>query len=103
MSDLWGYTLAVSAGLVIGLFYFGGLWLTMRHLPKTQRPTLLLIASFFGRLGLSLAAFVVVANGRWQRLLVAILAFFVMRFILVNTWGVEREEEVKHGPEYHSG
>jgi F1F0 ATPase subunit 2 len=87
MNEIYIYLLAFGAGIGIGLFYFGGLWLTTRRLATTSRPGLLLIGSFVGRLGLSLPAFYLVAGGRWERLLVTIVGFFTVRFFLVHHFG----------------
>jgi len=80
-------SLAFGAGLVLGLVYFGGLWLTVRHLPRARRPGLLSVASLVVRLGLTLVAFYLVMGGRWERLLVALAGFLVMRTILVRRLG----------------
>lgn len=42
----------VGAGL--GLFYFGGLWLTVQQLPVTQHPYRLIFSSLILRLGITL-------------------------------------------------
>lgn len=84
MSDTLAYLFAFVTGLGIGLFYFGGLWLTMRQLSVTRRPVLLMIGSFLGRTALCLLGFYLVAAGQWERLLVSILGFLIMRFFLVR-------------------
>lgn len=80
-----GLSLAAGAGL--GLFYFGGLWLTVRRLPTLRRPELISLGSFVGRLGVTLLGFYLVADGRWERLAACLVGFFVMRTILVHRLG----------------
>jgi len=85
--------LALAAGIGLGIFYFGGLWLTVRRLPTTRRPAFLSLLSFFGRLGVVLFGFYLVMGGHWERLLVCLLGFLGVRIILVRLWGPERKAE----------
>lgn len=89
MSNLLPLILALAAGIGLGVFYFGGLWLTVRRLPTAQRPALLSLLSFFARLGVVLFGFYFVMDGRWVRLLVCLLGFLGARVILVRRWGPE--------------
>jgi F1F0 ATPase subunit 2 len=62
-----------AIGVAIGALYFGRLWLGIRQLPRLNHPMLWLLAGTFARLGLVLAAFLLVSQGQWARL-VACLA-----------------------------
>lgn len=42
--------IAGSVGLALGLFFFGGLWLTLRRLPSVRHPTAWVLASYGLRL-----------------------------------------------------
>ncbi|MBN1218321.1 MAG: ATP synthase subunit I [Anaerolineae bacterium] len=84
MNEVYVYLLPLMAGIGLGLFFFGGLWLTTRQIPDARRPAVLMIVSFLGRTGVSLAGFYLAAAGRWERLLVAIAGFFVVRMILIS-------------------
>ena len=75
---------AFFAGLGAGLFYFGGLWWTVRRMPRVRQPALLTVGSFFVRTGLSLAAFYFVSGGHWERILVSLLGFIIVRGFLVR-------------------
>lgn len=83
--------LSLGAGGVLGFFYFGGLWLTVRHLPRTQRPGLWVLASFGGRLAVLLPLLLWLGAGHFDRLLVATLGLLVVRQVLTKWWGSERE------------
>jgi F1F0 ATPase subunit 2 len=72
--------------MVLGVFYFGGLWLTVKRLPFVARPALLTLCSYLGRLGVTLSGFYVVMAGSWERLLAVLCGFVVMRIILVRIW-----------------
>jgi F1F0 ATPase subunit 2 len=80
-------SIAFVAGLLLGLFYFGSLWLTVQSLVKAKRPALLSIMSFFVRTGLTLGGFFIVMSGHWERALACMLGFFVMRKVLTYRYG----------------
>ena len=92
MDEFLPLMLAVAAGIGLGLFYFGGLWLTVRQLPTARRPALLSLLSFFGRLGVVLFGFYLVMGSHWERLLVCLLGFLGTRSILVRLWGPLEEK-----------
>ena len=77
---------ALMAGLALGIFYFGGLWLTVQWLPAARRPALLTLSSLAVRLSLTLLTVYLVTEGQWARTGVCLLGFFVMRTILVQRW-----------------
>ncbi len=84
--SFWQLGIASILGMVLGLFYFGGLWLTVRRLPFAARPALLTLCSYFVRLGVTLTCFYVLMAGSWQRLLVVLLGFLAVRIVLVRIW-----------------
>ena len=84
MSDLLRLLLALAVGLLLGLFYFGGLWWTVRRLPTARRPALLTLVSLTGRLAITLAGFYLVAGGRWERFAVSVLGFVAARMIVTR-------------------
>jgi F1F0 ATPase subunit 2 len=90
MIDVFHISIAFAAGLLLGLFYFGTLWLTVRHLPKTRMPALWALGSFFARTGITLFGFYLATAGHWERLLVCLLGFMAMRKFLVRHWKPER-------------
>ena len=84
--NIFYLSLVFMAGIGIGLFYFGGLWVTVRRLPTTRHPGLWTLGSFMGRTGLSLLGFYVAMGGRWERLLVCLFGFLLGRHFLVRRW-----------------
>ncbi len=90
MSEVVILITAFAAGIGLGTFYFGGLWLTVKRLPKVRRPALLSMCSFFGRLGIILFGFYLIMDGHWERMIVCMIGFLVMRGILVRVWGPVR-------------
>ena len=78
--------LALTFGFAIGIFYFSSLWVTVRHLPTTQKPVLLIIGSLIGRLSIAILGFYLIMDGRWEKLLIALLGFVLARGILIRRW-----------------
>jgi len=70
------------AGFGLGLLFFGGLWFTIRALPKSHHPALLTLASFWGRTALVVAGFVLLMAGRWQNAVLCLIGFVVARMVL---------------------
>lgn len=72
------------AGLLLGGFFFGGLWWTVRMGVSAKRPALLFMVSLMVRTAVTVAGVYVVGDGHWQRLLVCLLGFVIARFMV--TW-----------------
>lgn len=81
-----GLTLALCGllGAVLGFFFFGALWLTIRRLPETPRPGLTLAGSYLLRLVLATAGFLWLA---WQGigcLLAGLVGFLGARHVWIS-------------------
>jgi F1F0 ATPase subunit 2 len=90
MSDLLALAGAAVAGCGLGLFFFGGLWMTVKQLPGSRRPVLLALGSFLGRLAVCALGFILVARGQWDLMLVCFLTFMAMRLMLQHRLGPGR-------------
>jgi F1F0 ATPase subunit 2 len=75
-------TFSLLGGVLLGLFYFGGLWLTVRGLPNSRHPALLTMGSFLSRTLVTLAGFYFIMGGRVENLLASLLGFLLARQIL---------------------
>ncbi|MBA3923357.1 MAG: ATP synthase subunit I [Nostocaceae cyanobacterium] len=88
MSNLLLLPLTLLAGFALSLFYFGGLWLTVRRLPTAQNPVLLTLVSFLGRLAIVLASFALITasaqNSSPLPLLASLAIFFWTRNRLIQ-------------------
>jgi F1F0 ATPase subunit 2 len=83
MNDILILAAVLVIGLLLGLFYFGSLWLTVRKIPTSRSPLLFTIGSFLLRAGVVLAVFFLVAQGQWLRVIVCLVGFLLMRMILM--------------------
>ena len=84
MTPLLPLVLAFAAGLGLGLFYFGGLWLTVRRLPASRYPVPLFLLSFTVRTAVVVVGFYFVMGGRWERALACLVGIVVVRFVLTS-------------------
>jgi F1F0 ATPase subunit 2 len=82
MNDWLWLVLALVVGAGLGLFYFGGLWLTIRSLPHSRSPALTTLLSFLLRTIAVLPVFYFVMDGRVERLAAAMLGFILARQLL---------------------
>ncbi len=76
--------LAAGTGLILGAFFFGGLWWTVRIGVSSERVVLWFSVSLLLRTSIVLTGFYLVAGGRWDRMLICLLGFVVARVVV--TW-----------------
>ncbi len=74
-------------GVLLGILYFTGLWITVRRLPDRGRPFASIFWSFLARASLVVIGFYVVMNGRWEQLVSTLLGFIIAREILIRRLG----------------
>ena len=71
------------AGILLGAFFFGGLWWTIRSRSPSQWSGLLFSASLLLRMAAAVTGFYLVSHGEWRKL-VACLAGFLLARIAVT-------------------
>jgi F1F0 ATPase subunit 2 len=74
----------LAAGLLLGAFFFGGLWWTVITGVSSQRPALWFFGSMLLRMSITLAGFYFVGREDWRRWLLCLFGFVLAR--LVVTW-----------------
>ena len=84
MSELLQLTLALLAGMLLGVVFFGGLWWTVQKGLSARQPALWFGMSMLLRTGIVLAGFYYVSGADWKRLLLCLLGFIVARFIVIH-------------------
>jgi F1F0 ATPase subunit 2 len=95
MNDTFTMTLACLAGLMLGCFFFGGLWWTIRRGLSSPHPALWFSGSLVVRMAVTLAGFFFVSGGSGMRLLACLAGFMAGR--LGVTWFTrERGKEADH-------
>ena len=76
--------LPLLAGVLLGMFFFGGLWWTIRRGVSSKEPAALFFFSLLLRTGIALAGFYFVARGDWRRVLSCLIGFILARILV--TW-----------------
>ena len=69
----------LAAGLLLGAFFFGGLWWTVRRGISARNPALWFSLSLLLRMSIALAGFYIVSANSWQNLLLGLLGFIIAR------------------------
>ena len=87
MNELLIPAWALGTGVVLGAFFFGGLWWTVRKGTACRRPGLLFLGSFLLRTGIALAGLYLVAGGDWARLLACLVGFILARPVVTKLIG----------------
>ena len=88
IAPIWKLAVALAAGVAVGLFYFGGLWLTVRRLSDAKRPHVWALVSFAARTVVAVAAVGLMAwLGGWQTLAACMAGFIAMRLVTARVWG----------------
>ncbi len=72
------------AGMGFGLFYFGGLWLTLQKIATRQSWTLWLGISFILRLAVVLTGFFLLMQGNWLKLVALTTGFIIIRIVMIK-------------------
>src|SRR5579872_986266 len=75
------FVLVLVGGFVLGIIFYGGLWLTVRALPTSRHAVLLALASFWGRTGLVIGALLLAMDTAWQRALICLVGFALARIV----------------------
>lgn len=79
-----GLFLSLLVGIALGLFFFGGLWWTVRKATTSTNPALLFFGSLMLRMTVVMLGFYIVMAGDWQRLCIALLGFIIARILLTH-------------------
>ena len=95
MNEMLILMLAWAAGILLGAFFFGGLWWTVRKGLSSTQPALWFFGSLLVRMSIALTGFYFVSGGHWERLVLCLLGFIMARVIV--TW-LTKTKEATHAP-----
>jgi F1F0 ATPase subunit 2 len=77
--------LALLSGAALGIFFFVGLWWTVRKGLVANTPAAWFLLSFLLRMTVTLSGFYWIAQtGEWQHLAIALLGFIAARIVLTR-------------------
>ncbi len=84
MNEIFSILIPLVGGSLLGILFFGGLWLTVKKLIVTKTPALLMIGSFFFRIGIVLTGFYFIGLGDWRNLVACMIGFVAARFAVLH-------------------
>ncbi len=100
MNEPLGLASALVAGVLLGAFFFGGLWWTVRKGLSSKRAALWFLGSLLLRMSVTLTGFYVVSGRHWERLLLCLLGFILARGVV--RW-LTRPSGENHSPQVLEG
>lgn len=83
MTDALSFIYSLIAGLLLGAFFFKGLWWTIRKGVKSERAALWFFGSMLLRTGVVMLGFYLLLSDSWQRMLAGLLGFFIARLTVM--------------------
>ena len=93
MSEMEFVLPALAAGLLLGVFFFGGLWWTVIKGLSSAAPALWFLSSLLLRTGVTMAGFYFAGRDHWARWIGCLAGFIVARMV------VKALTRVKIGPD----
>lgn len=76
--------IALLEGALLGLFFFAGLWWTVRKIESTKQVALLFLGSLLLRTSVVILGFYFILGDNWQHLLAGLLGFVIARIIVTR-------------------
>jgi F1F0 ATPase subunit 2 len=83
MNNILLISLAGMTGIVLGIFFFGGLWITVRKSVSSNQPALWFLLSLILRVSITMLGFYYVSAGSWQKLTACLIGFTLARFLVI--------------------
>jgi F1F0 ATPase subunit 2 len=82
MNDFLFLAPPLAAGLLLGAFFFGGLWWTVIMAVSSQRPALWFSGSMLLRMSITLAGFYFAGGENLKRWVLCLLGFVLARLVV---------------------
>ena len=76
--------MALLEGSLLGVFFFAGLWWTVRKIESTKQVALLFLGSLLLRTSVVILGFYFILGDNWQHLLAGLLGFVIARIIVTR-------------------
>ncbi len=102
MNEISGIALKLMEGFLLGVIFFGGLWLTVKKAMASPFAGLLFVASFIIRVAIVLAGFYFFTHGQWKDLLWCLGGFLIARqsVIYLTQQKDRRQLQIKTGEQH---
>lgn len=93
--------IAFLGGILLGIFFFGGLYFTVERIQQVKHPVLFMVLSLLIRLAILLLGFYLLMDSRYQNLLAALAGVLLSRFFLIRKFGHTKKMPLKKDGEFH--
>ena len=87
MKEVLGLVAPWLGGVGLGIFFFGGLWWTVRRGIRSRYAAVWFTGSLLLRAGVTLAGIYWFTAGRWEKLLACVLGFIIARVLVTRFAG----------------
>ncbi len=84
---IFGFTLPLVAGILLGAFFFAGLWWTVRNNLFLRRPGFWFVCSLLLRMSMVMTGFYFLLNlpgNKWETLAAGLLGFILARLVAIR-------------------
>ena len=79
---------SLLAGVLLGTFFFGGLWWTIQARSPSQWSGLLFSGSLLLRMTVAVTGFYLVSHGEWRKLVACLAGFLIARIAVTRLIGL---------------
>jgi F1F0 ATPase subunit 2 len=101
MNEALSFTSSLIVGLLLGAFFFGGLWWTVRNGVKSKRAALWFFSSMLLRTSVVMLGFYLLLGDSWLRMLAGLFGFFIARLIVTRlTLVFEQSKPLAQGADH---
>jgi F1F0 ATPase subunit 2 len=84
-------------GIILGILFFGGLYLTVGKLNEVKNPSFLVIFSFIIRMVILLGGLFYLSKKGYQAILLALMGIVLVKFIMIFMVNKPSEKATKRG------
>ncbi len=84
MNEIISIPLTLLAGIILGTFFFLGLWWTIKKSVSVKTPAIWFFSSLIVRLGVVLIGFYFVSHNHWERMLLCLIGFLIARVFITR-------------------
>ena len=95
MVDYIALIQAMALGVLLGAFFFGGLWWTVYRKGTSKNSALWFLGSLVVRAGVVVMCFYFFAGDQWMKLLVCLIGFITARIIIVQSTRTLAQKNLK--------
>ena len=89
---MMAYALAFAGGIILGILFFGGLYITVQKMNTVKNPALIMILSFILRMVVLVIAFYFISKGGYKEVLFALAGVILTRLVMTFRMRGEKEE-----------